>query len=104
MFLNGWNTFRRGQATRKLPRQSGFWECAFPRISANPYWEKYYALDLDPDEGGTMGQVITHDTHEDVHYVKARSFREWLEQYVTDLENGKYQVKRSACGIFLEER
>ncbi len=102
--LVDWGEWREGDRFESVGpvKECVYHERWIPFLVRN--WESYHALDLDPDEGGTMGQVITHDTHEDVHYVKARSFREWLEQYVTDLENGKYQVKRSVYGIFLEER
>jgi cell wall assembly regulator SMI1 len=55
-------------------------------------------LDLDPAEGGTKGQII-YQFHDDLfRSVEACSFREWMELYVTDLENGKYRVTRDQEG------
>jgi cell wall assembly regulator SMI1 len=63
----------------------------------NPRWipfthdggGNHLCLDLDPANGGTIGQVITmeHDNGERV--LMFDSFSEWLEQLVNDLESGQ---------------
>ena len=50
----------------------------------------HLCIDLDPAAEGSVGQIITmwHDDPE--REVKAKTFREWFEQYVDDLIAGKY--------------
>lgn len=56
-------------------------------------------LDLNPAEGGTVGQIITmwHDDAE--REIIAPSFREWLEQYAEGLESGQFIFSEEYNGI-----
>ncbi len=58
-----------------------------------------YCLDLSPALGGTRGQIIRmwHDDSE--RTLLAASFSEWITQYVTDLEAGKYVFSEAYYGI-----
>ena len=47
-------------------------------------------LDLDPGNGGNLGQIITMWHDEGERKIVAPSFRDWLEQYAIALESGKY--------------
>jgi cell wall assembly regulator SMI1 len=46
-------------------------------------------LDLDPDKGGEIGQVILWASDPAYVEVIAPSYRAWLEQFASDLEAGK---------------
>lgn len=50
----------------------------------------HYCLDLDPDEGGDYGQIITLWHDDSLREKVASSFEEWLEAYAQGLESGKY--------------
>ncbi len=64
----------------------------------NPKWipftydggGNHLCIDLDPAATGNPGQIITmwHDSEE--REIKAISFRKWFEQYVNEVEAGKY--------------
>lgn len=56
-------------------------------------------LDLDPTEGGTVGQIITmwHDAPQ--REVLALSFRGWLKQYAEDLVSGRLIFSEAEGGI-----
>lgn len=58
-----------------------------------------YCLDLSPAPGGTRGQIIRmwHDDSE--RPLLAASFSEWITQYVTDLEAGKYMFSEAYHSI-----
>jgi cell wall assembly regulator SMI1 len=73
----------------------------------NPLWlpltydgaGNHCCLDLSPALGGTRGQVIRmwHDDGE--RTLLAPSFAEWMTQYVTALEAGKYVFSEDYNGI-----
>jgi cell wall assembly regulator SMI1 len=50
------------------------------------------ALDLDPPEGGVVGQVITQSRDREKVRVLAPSFRAYLEGFAVDLEHGRYEA------------
>ena len=54
-------------------------------------------IDLDPPEGGKVGQVVTywHDRGEREHV--ADSLNEWLARLADDLEAGKYSRAGNSC-------
>ena len=64
----------------------------------NPKWipftydgsGNHLCLDLDPAEAGNIGQVISmwHDDGE--RKIIAHSFAAWFQQYIDDLQSGKY--------------
>jgi cell wall assembly regulator SMI1 len=49
-------------------------------------------LDFDPPEGGILGQVIDMDSEGCMHQVIAPSFLDFLNKYIDDLENGRYEI------------
>ncbi|XSG77637.1 SMI1/KNR4 family protein [Herpetosiphon llansteffanensis] len=52
----------------------------------------YLYLDFDPAPGGVKGQVISIDPEGCTWLVLAPSFEQWLETFVTQLEQGHIQV------------
>jgi cell wall assembly regulator SMI1 len=50
----------------------------------------HICIDLDPTEDGNFGQVIQmwHDSSNRELY--ASSFKEWINNYLNDLEQGKF--------------
>jgi len=73
----------------------------------NPKWipitydgsGNHFCIDIDPDNGGKKGQIIRmwHDSAE--REFIANSFNEWFNNYVTDLEKGKYVYSEDWGGI-----
>ena len=62
-------------------------------------WGNHYCLDLDPAEGGSVGQIITM-WHDDVpRELLAGSFREWLKRFADKLEAGEYLFSEEYRGI-----
>jgi cell wall assembly regulator SMI1 len=47
-------------------------------------------LDLDPDESGTLGQVIIMVHDDSFRPLITNSFRAWLDKFANDLEAGVY--------------
>lgn len=77
----------------------------------NPKWipvtwdgsGNHYCIDFDPDEGGSIGQII-QTWHDDDHRIMiANSFSEWMNRYVSRLENGEYVYSEDYFGVFLKE-
>ena len=52
----------------------------------------HLGLDFDPAPKGTIGQVINFGRDEDVKFVVALSFGEFLNWYVLQLESGNYKI------------
>ena len=52
----------------------------------------YLGLDFDPDKNGTKGQIINFGSDEDIKYVYASSFGEFMLWYIQQLENGNYYI------------
>jgi len=70
-------------------------------ITFSPDWlpilncngDVFWALDFAPGEGGNKGQVIQVDLECCFWGVVAPDFNTFLEQYVSSLENGDYEVQ-----------
>ena len=58
-------------------------------------------IDLDPSEQGTAGQIIQMWHDDAAREKEANSLREFLENYVRDLEAGLY-VLDADCGVILQ--
>jgi cell wall assembly regulator SMI1 len=65
----------------------------------NPYWiplldtgggRTYFCVDLDPAEGGQVGQLIRINTDDQVGKVVAGSFTEWLSAFADELDAGLF--------------
>ncbi len=50
----------------------------------------HHCLDLNPAQGGDLGQIITMWHDDPTRSMVASSFRAWLEQFAHDLEIGEY--------------
>ncbi|NJK42889.1 MAG: hypothetical protein HC933_00295 [Pleurocapsa sp. SU_196_0] len=50
----------------------------------------FLCVDLDPDEGGRVGQVILWASDPPYVEVIATSYRAWLEEFQVDLEAGRF--------------
>lgn len=59
----------------------------------------HVCLDLNPAEGGDIGQIITmwHDDGE--RKIIASGFRDWLQKYADELESGSYIFSEDYYGI-----
>lgn len=76
-------------------------ENAVRKVYANRKWipfahdqeGNYIGIDLDPDENGTVGQIINYGSDENRKYVIAKSLREFLVLMVKVLESNKPSIK-----------
>lgn len=59
---------------------------------AHDYGGNYLGIDLDPDEKGTVGQVINYGRDEEVKYVIAKSIKDFLAFIMKTLEDGFYTI------------
>ncbi|AFY87252.1 SMI1/KNR4 family protein [Chroococcidiopsis thermalis] len=52
-------------------------------------------LDLDPADGGTVGQIMTmyHDSSD--RKIVSSSLREWLQKYADELESGRFILQEN---------
>jgi cell wall assembly regulator SMI1 len=55
----------------------------------------HLAIDLSPDTGGVVGQVIVFGRDDMKHYVLARSFSEFLRLILDSLEAGNFKIERN---------
>ncbi len=63
----------------------------------------YTCIDLDPDQGGQKGQIIRM-THDDTfRELFNTSFKNFIEMYIQDLEEGKYVYSEEWGGIIKKE-
>lgn len=51
----------------------------------------YYCIDLAPENGGKLGQIIFHSHESGEHVVLAESLRSYLAKLADDLEAGKFE-------------
>ncbi|MEB2266117.1 SMI1/KNR4 family protein [Priestia megaterium] len=68
-----------------------WWNPKWISIATNGFGDDI-CIDLDPDIGGNVGQIITfwHDWEE--RKVIAKSLEEWFEEVLVKLENGTYRL------------
>ncbi|MFT3764568.1 MAG: SMI1/KNR4 family protein [Minicystis sp.] len=63
-----------------------------------------FSLDLDPVEGGRVGQMFFFDHEVGPGPVISQSFTEWLTRYVEDLEQGRVGVGPSGYLVRFDRR
>ena len=71
------------------PVKEVMWNSKWIPIASNGAGD-LMCVDLDPAEGGKVGQVITWYHETTFKIVEASSYKEWLENYLQDLENNAY--------------
>jgi len=77
----------------------------------NPKWipvtydgsGNHFCIDFDPGEGGTTGQIIQTWHDNDHRAIIANSFSDWINRYVSQLENGEYIYSEDYLGVFLNK-
>ena len=73
------------------PIRADYWNPRWVPLTCD--WQSdTVAIDLDPAEGGSVGQVILH-SREGETCVLASSWREWLNGYANALEAGEYRLE-----------
>lgn len=73
----------------------------------NPLWipitydgsGNHFCLDLDPDENGNYGQIIRMWHDDAIRTLEAKSFTEWINEYVIKLQNGDYIYSEDWGGV-----
>jgi cell wall assembly regulator SMI1 len=65
---------------------------------ADPARADYVGLDLDPDTGGAMGQIINFGRNEDDHHQFATDFEDLLVFLVDEVEAGGWQASEMGYG------
>jgi cell wall assembly regulator SMI1 len=73
------------------PIRPDYWNPLWVPLTCD--WEtNTVAIDLDPAEGGCVGQVILHDQWGETRLI-GRSWGEWLATYANALETGEYRLR-----------
>ena len=74
--------------------KSDWWNPKWIPIASNGSGD-LICLDLDPDIGGNIGQVISFWHMDERREKLADNFQIWLQKFADDLESGQYKVKKS---------
>jgi cell wall assembly regulator SMI1 len=99
--INQWNIMKKlvdaGKFTNVAskpigPVKADWWNIKWIPITYNGAGD-LYCLDLDPAPGGEVGQIISFWHMDEKRERLASNFREWLQRYADELENGKYTVE-----------
>jgi len=61
-----------------------------------------FCIDMDPDDGGRVGQIISMWHDAGWRELKSNSFEDWLTQYANDLVQGQYTYEEGV-GIWKTE-
>ncbi len=72
------------------PIKMVWWDLKWIPITHNAGGD-HHCVDLDPDVGGTKGQVIKFSHEPGPQRVVAPSLQAWLAEFAAGLENGKYR-------------
>jgi len=70
------------------------------KLYANTKWVPFafdwggnhLGIDFDPDESGTVGQIINFGSDEETKYVIAESFAAFIDWYDSELRKGNYEI------------
>src|SRR5262249_39455642 len=81
--------FDDSKATSAKGIRQEWWNVKWIPFAANGGGD-FFCIDLAPANGGTMGQVISHNHETGAHQLLARSLRTWLHDLTYDLRDGKY--------------
>lgn len=82
--------FENVQSTPEGPIKSTWWNLKWMPVTHNSGGD-HQLLDMDPDKGGTVGQIVDFSHEAGALRVLASSFGDWLLQFSQDLKNGKYR-------------
>ena len=77
-------------ASPKGPIRPVYWDPCWIQFMDNGAGDGL-AVDMNPAEGGAIGQVIVCSHETGPERVLAISFGDWLSQFADDLRNGKYE-------------
>jgi cell wall assembly regulator SMI1 len=92
-----------GVTSLKGPVKSHHWnECWIPFQTLNGADIVTY-LDLDPAEGGVVGQIIQQDMEGCHQEVVASSLSEWLERHLENLKNSYYDASSDVLWVSRED-
>lgn len=72
------------------PIKSDWWNEKWIPITHNSGGD-HHCIDMDPDRGGTIGQLIKFSHEPGPQRVVAGSMNEWLHDFATELESAKYK-------------
>lgn len=78
--------------------RSDWWNCRWIPFTHNGCGD-HYCIDLEPDDGGRPGQIITmwHDMAE--RELQAQSFEAWFQKYVSAVVAGEYVHSEDFGGL-----
>ncbi len=94
----GMQTYNESRNNTERGIRTDFWNRRWIPLTSDGGGD-HECLDLDPDEGGAFGQVISWMHDDDTKKILAPSFRSWLEDYATKLESGEYVFSKEYDGI-----
>ncbi|MCA8992009.1 MAG: SMI1/KNR4 family protein [Planctomycetaceae bacterium] len=72
------------------PVKPNWWNAKWVPITSNGSGDHDF-IDLDPDVGGRLGQVVEFNHETGPRCVSAVSFGDWLEQFADSLNAGRYR-------------
>jgi cell wall assembly regulator SMI1 len=90
--LSAEDVFEDDECEHEDPIQPVWWNAQWIPISSNSSGD-FICLDLNPEPGGSIGQIISYWHTDPVRKILAHSFREWLIKFADDLEANRYQVE-----------
>lgn len=79
-------------ATARGPVRPLWWNSRWIPVTFNGSGD-LQCIDLDPAEGGKIGQIVVYRHDDEIRECVAESLTAWLNQLATDMEDGKYVVE-----------
>jgi cell wall assembly regulator SMI1 len=92
--LDDKGTFAKAKAKAIGPVRPTWWNNRWIPFAYNGSGD-LTCVDLDPAEGGTVGQVVVYIHDREERRCIAKGLTDWLEQLVGDLESGKLKLKNA---------
>ena len=78
--------------------KNDWWNIKWIPVTSNGCGDNF-CIDMDPAQGGNVGQIISMWHDAGWRELKGNSFEEWIIQYANDLTKGKY-VYEDRLGIW----
>lgn len=79
-------------ATTKGPVRALWWNPKWIPVTFNGSGD-LQCIDLDPAEGGKVGQIVVYRHDHELRECIAESFAAWLDELATDMEGGQYTIE-----------
>jgi cell wall assembly regulator SMI1 len=84
--------FASATATAKGPVRPLWWNAKWIPVTFNGSGD-LQCIDLDPADGGKIGQIVVYRHDHELRECIAESFVAWLDDLATDMESGKFAIE-----------